>query len=113
MGVLVMLYFLGGLMGRQMLLPFGAERFALVLPSLGIALAAILLFGYRFWSAIAVGAVLLAAMNQIPFGVFTLSAVAGNTLGALGCAFLLKRFFQFQNALERTRDAVIFLVLAV
>jgi len=112
MAVLVALYFLGGLVGREILFPFGAERYALVLPSLGIALAAILLFGYGFWSAIAIGAVLLAAMDRVPFGCFTLGTAVGNTLGALGCAFLLKRFFGFQNAMERTRDAVIFLILA-
>src|ERR1700744_2235058 len=105
MGILVALYFLGGLMGRQVLTPFKVEHLAIVWPSLGIAVAVVLLFGYRFWPAIAIGTVLLAAFDRVPFGLFTLSTVVGNTLGALSCAFLLKRLFNFQNALERTRDA--------
>ncbi len=110
--MLAALYFLGGLFGRQALFPFGKENFALVWPSLGIALAAILLFGYRFWPGIALGAVLLAAVDRIPFGFFTLGTALGNTLGAVGCAFLLKRFFNFQNAMERTRDTANYLILA-
>jgi two-component system, sensor histidine kinase and response regulator len=110
--LLAALYFLGGLVGRQALLPFGKESIAVVWPSLGIALAAILLFGYRYWPVLVLGAVLLTAIDRIHFGFFTVGTVLGNAFGALGCAFLLKRFCNFQNGMERTRDAASYLILA-
>ncbi len=85
---------------------------ALVWPPAGIALAAILLFGYRFWPGVAVGAVLFSFMNGMPFGFFTLGTAIGNTMGAIICAFLLKRFIAFDNAMERTRDVTGYIGLA-
>ena len=85
---------------------------ALVWPPAGIALAAILLFGYRFWPGVALGAVLFSFMNGMPFGFFTLGTAIGNTMGAIVCAFLLKRFIAFDNAMERTRDVTGYIGLA-
>ena len=45
--LLTALYFLGGLIGKET--TFLSGSVALVWPPAGIALAAILLFGYRFW----------------------------------------------------------------
>jgi two-component system, sensor histidine kinase and response regulator len=109
--MLAALYILGGLVGKQALFPFGKEGFALVWPSLGIAVAAILLLGYRFWPVVALGAVLLPTIAGIPFGYFTAGTVLGNTIGAVGSAFLLNRFLNFQNSMERTRDAASYLIL--
>ncbi len=81
-------------------------------PPSGIALAAILLFGYRFWPGIALGAVLFSFIDGVPFGFFTFGTAVGNTIGAIVCVFLLKRFVNFDNALERTRDAAGFVLLA-
>ena len=36
----------------------------------------------------------------------------GNTVGAITCAFLLKRLANFQNSMGRTRDATSFMILA-
>ena len=36
----------------------------------------------------------------------------GNTIGAIVCVFLLKRFVNFDNAMERTRDGAGFVLLA-
>ncbi|MEI7728742.1 MAG: MASE1 domain-containing protein [Verrucomicrobiota bacterium] len=85
---------------------------ALVWPPAGIALAAILLFGYRFWPGVVFGAVLLSFMNGLPLGVFTLGTVIGNTIGAIACAYLLKKFITFDNAMERTQDVVGYVALA-
>ena len=51
--ILVALYFLGGLLGKQA--SFLSGSIALVWPPAGIALAAILVFGYRFWPGVALG----------------------------------------------------------
>ena len=108
--MLTAFYFLGGLLGKKA--SFLSGNTALVWPPAGIALAAILLFGYRFWPGIALGAVLFSFIDGVPFGFFTFGTAVGNTVGAIVCAFLLKRLVNFNNALERTRDAVGFVLLA-
>ena len=108
--VLIALYFIGGLVGKQT--SFLSGSVALVWPPAGIALAAILLFGYRFWPGVALGAVLFSLMNGMPLGFFTLGTAIGNTMGAIVCAYLLERFIAFDNAMERTRDVTGFIGLA-
>ena len=104
------LYLLGGWLGKKA--SFLSGNVALVWPSSGIALAAILLFGYRYWPGIALGAALFATISGQPFGYFTLGMAVGNTIGAVLCVFLLKRFVNFDNAMLRTRDAAGFILLA-
>ena len=111
-GVLVVLYFLAGLLGRQAWFSFGKEGFALVWPSLGVALATILLLGYRYWPVTVLGSVLTTLVAGVPPGFFILGTVLGNTLAALAGAFLLSRFLNFKNAMERTRDAAAYLIIA-
>jgi two-component system, sensor histidine kinase and response regulator len=111
-GVPTALYFLAGLLARQAWFPFGREGHVLVWPSLGIALATILLLGYRYWPIVAGGAVLMTVTAGFSPGFLTLGTVLGNTLGSLGCAFLLLRLFDFKNPMERMRDAAGYLVIA-
>src|SRR5690348_17896960 len=85
---------------------FLSESTALVWPPAGIALAAIILFGYRFWPGVALGAILFSFTNGVPFGFFTLGTAIGNTVGAVVCVFLLERFTKFDRSLERTRDVI-------
>ena len=108
--LLIALYFVGGLVGKET--TFLSGSVALVWPPAGIALAAILLFGYRFWPGVALGAVLFSFMNGMPFGFFTLGTAVGNTMGAIVCAFLLKKIIAFDNAMERTRDVTGYIGLA-
>lgn len=108
--LLIAVYFVGGLVGKQT--TFLSGSVSLVWPPAGIALAAILLFGYRFWPGVALGAVLFSFMNGTPFGFFTLGTAIGNTIGAIVCAYLLKRFVAFDNAMERTRDVTGYIGLA-
>ncbi len=75
--LLIALYFIGGLIGKTT--TFLSGSVALVWPPAGITLAAILLFGYRFWPGVAVGAVLFWFMNGMPLGFFTLGTAIGNT----------------------------------
>jgi PAS domain S-box-containing protein len=108
--VLIALYFVGGLIGKRT--TFLSGSVVLVWPPAGIALAAILLFGYRFWPGVALGAVLFSFINGMPFGFFTFGTAIGNTMGAIICAFLLKRIVVFDNAMERTRDVTGYIGLA-
>jgi PAS domain S-box-containing protein len=108
--ILTAFYFVGGLVGKDA--SFLSGSVALVWPPAGIALAAILLFGNRFWPGVALGAVLFSFMNGVPLGFFTLGTAIGNTMGAVVCAFLLRRLIAFDNAMERTRDVVGFIGLA-
>ena len=55
---------LGRLVGERVIL--FQTYFSLIWPPAGIALAAILLFGYRYWLGVAVGALLFAAMDGEP-----------------------------------------------
>ena len=110
MVVLIAVYFLGGMVGKET--TFLSGSVALVWPPAGIALASILLFGYRFWPGVALGAVLFSFTNGTPFGFFTLGTAIGNTMGAIVCAYLLKNLIAFNNAMERTRDVTGFILLA-
>jgi len=108
--LLIALYVLGGLLGKAA--SFLSGSIALVWPPAGIGLAAILLFGYRFWPGVALGAVLFSFMNGLPLGYLTLGTALGNTLGAIVCAFLLRRMAGFDLTMERTRDVVGYIGLA-
>jgi PAS domain S-box-containing protein len=110
MVILIALYFVGGLIGKET--SFLSGSVALVWPPAGIALAAILLFGYRFWPGVALGAILFSFMNGMPLGFFTLGTAIGNTMGAIVCAYLLEKFIAFDNAMERTRDVTGYIGLA-
>ena len=108
--LLIAFYILGGLLGHKA--SFVSGKIALIWPPSGIALAAILLFGYNYWPGIALGALVYSLISGAGIGYFTAGIVVGNTLSAVVCAFLLKRFVNFENAMERAHDAVGFVLLA-
>lgn len=58
------------------------------------------------------GAVLFSFTNGMPLGFFTLGTAIGNTLGAIVCAFLLRKFVAFDNAMERTCDVTGYVAFA-
>lgn len=79
-----------------------------VWPATGIALAALLLLGYRVWPGIWLGAFISNAFRAEP--AWTAAAIAtGNTLAPVLGTFLLRRF-GFQNAIERVRDVLLLTV---
>src|SRR5262245_31855721 len=94
-------YVAGAKMGLK--LAFVAEQVTVVWPPTGIALAAVLLFGYRIWPAIALGAFIANITTHAPF-LTSLGITTGNTLEAVVGAYLLNRFVKFQPQLERFRD---------
>src|SRR2546421_12606352 len=80
---------------------FGSAKFGLTLgyengsitavwPPTGIALAALVLWGYRFWPGVAVGAFLANSWTGVPL-LPVLGIPAGNTLEALLGAFRARR----------------------
>lgn len=82
----------------------------------GIALAAVLLAGYRVWPAIFIGALLanfqVLAVLELSFkSVFFLSAITatGNTLEALAGAWLISRFSNHINPLETMKGTTVFI----
>ena len=83
----------------------------LVWPPTGIALAALLLGGYRLWPGIFLGALIANVWNGAPIPV-ALGIAAGNTLEALLGAYLLRKLPDFRLSLDRVRDAVGLILIA-
>jgi signal transduction histidine kinase/integral membrane sensor domain MASE1/CheY-like chemotaxis protein len=106
---LAAIYFASAKLGLS--LAFVAEQVSAVWPSSGIALAAVLLFGYRAWPGIALGAFMANVTSNEPL-LTACGIAAGNTLEAVLAAWLLKRVAGFDNALERMRDAFGLILLA-
>src|SRR5438093_6189551 len=69
-------------------LAFAAPSVTAIWAPTGIALAAIVLWGYRVWPGVALGALLANAWTGVPI-YSVLGITAGNTLEGLGGAFLL------------------------
>ncbi|MCI0332802.1 MAG: MASE1 domain-containing protein [Planctomycetes bacterium] len=92
-------------------LAFVAEQVSAVWPPTGIALAAILLFGYQVWPGIALGAFVANVTTNEP--ILTACGISlGNTLEALVAAWILRRLVGFDNALERVKDAIGLIVIS-
>jgi PAS domain S-box-containing protein len=106
---LAAVYFGAAKLGLTM--AFVAEQVTAVWPPTGIALAALLLFGYRLWPGIALGAFLANATTNEPLT--TAAGIAiGNTLEALVGAWLLRTLVNFDPALERVKDVLHLAILA-
>jgi serine phosphatase RsbU (regulator of sigma subunit)/integral membrane sensor domain MASE1/anti-sigma regulatory factor (Ser/Thr protein kinase) len=92
-------------------LAFETGSVTAVWPPSGIALAAVLLWGYRVWPGVALGAFLANAWTDVPLYA-VLGITAGNTLEALAGAYLLQRFAHFRPSLDRVRDVIALVALA-
>ena len=102
-------YFVAGKLG-QATINIRSGNIGPVWPAYGIALAAVLLYGYRVWLGIAAGAFLLMFLSPVPH-VAAAGQAAGATLAALTGAFLLRRIVRFDSSLSRMRDALGLIVL--
>ena len=90
---------------------FATKQVTAVWPPTGIAIAALVMLGYRVWPGIFIGALASNALSHEPL--LTAAAIAvGNTLGPLGGVFLLRRVGGFDAALERVRDVLSLVLLA-
>jgi len=77
----------------------------------GIAVAALLLYGCRVWTGVAIGLFLFALSQESPW---TASAIAAgsSSLSAIAACRLLQ-WLNFQASLRRLRDVLLFILVAV
>ena len=108
-GIVTVSYFIAGKLGLT-LASLNASA-SPVWPPAGIALAALLLLGYRVWPAILVGAFLV---NVTTAGNLATSfaIAAGNTLEAVAGAWLVNRFADGKNVFDRPRGVFKFALAA-
>lgn len=92
-------------------LAFMNDSISAVWPPTGIALAALVFWGYRMWPGVALGALLANSWTGIPIYA-TLGITIGNTGEALVGAYLLRQVADFRPSLERVRDVIALAVFA-
>src|SRR4030095_12427916 len=112
-----------GIIALVALVYFGAAKLGLSLaiihanvspvwPPTGVAIAAVLLFGYRMWPGLFVGAFAAnVLLTPAPVVADVLIAV-GNTLEAICAALLLERV-GFHRSLDRAKDVFKFVVVTM
>lgn len=96
-------YFLAGKLG-QATTHIRSGNVGPVWPAYGIALAALLVCGYRVWIAIAASAFLIAFLSPVP-GIVALGQAGSTTIAAVTGTFLLRRV-HFQHRLSRLKDSL-------
>jgi signal transduction histidine kinase len=104
---LVVTYVLAARIGLS--LDAAAGFASLVWPSSGIALAALLLLGVRFWPAILIGAFIANLLTGAP-ALVALGIGCGNTGEALVATLLLRRVSGFSVTLENVRSVLSFVL---
>ena len=101
-------YFLAGRIGLAV--PFTSANVSPVWPPAGIALAAVLVWGYQMWPAVLLGAFLVNFFSPIPHAA-AFGIALGNTCSALVAAWLLRRTPGFRPALPRLQDVFALVLL--
>ena len=107
--LLIAAYFVAGKLG--LLLAFLHVSASPVWPPTGIALAALLLFGIRFWPAVFVGAFLVNVTTAGSVAT-SLGIATGNTLESFLGAVLVTRFANGRHAFDHAQDIFKFALLA-
>ena len=107
--LLLLGYFVAGKL--SLMLAFLNPSATPVWPNSGIAVAALLVLGYRYWPVILLGAFFV---NLTTAGTFATSAgiAVGNTLEALAGAWFVNRFADGKDALFRTANIFKFVLAA-
>src|SRR5262245_7912792 len=98
---LVAVCFLAGKLGLK--LTYVNVSTSAVWPCAGIAIAALLIFGYRVWPAIFAGAFLVNITIVGTVGT-ALAIATGNTLEALAASFLVNRYGAGRNVFQRSHN---------
>ncbi len=106
---LTCIYFAAGKLGLS--LAFVNASASAVWPPTGIALAVLLVLGYRAWPAILIGAFLVNISTSGSIAASLVIAV-GNTLEGLIGAYLVDRFAHGRHAFDHARDIFKFAFLA-
>jgi PAS domain S-box-containing protein len=96
-------YFGGAQIGFA--LTFATKQVTAAWPPAGIAVAALLLRGQRAWPGVFIGAFVSNAASDEPLVTAAMIA-AGNTIGSMAAAFLLRRFVRITVGLTRLRDVL-------
>jgi integral membrane sensor domain MASE1 len=109
LGVLAGAYYGAAKLGLSF--AFETPSVTAIWPPTGLALTALVLWGYRFWPGVALGAFLANSWTDIPLPA-TVGITCGNTLNALAGAYLLRRLAGFSPTLERVRDVLALVLLA-
>lgn len=107
---LALAYFVTGKLGAFLAIPPGYAT--AIWPPSGIALAGILIYGYRVWPGILLGSFLVNFStsvadfpSEIPISVaITLAISSGASLQAIVGAYLVRRFGRFPNPLATEKD---------
>ncbi len=99
----VVAYLLAGEIGLAV--PFTSGNVSPVWPAAGVALASVLMFGYRIWPAVALGAFIVNFFTGIPH-LAAAGIALGNTVGPVCGALLLRQLPKFQPSLTRLRDVL-------
>src|SRR5262249_14642274 len=102
-------YFIAGKLG-QATTNVRSGNLGPVWPAYRIALAAILLYGYRVWFGVAAAAFIIAWLNPTP-AFAAMGQATGATLAALTGAYLLRRWGKFDPTLSRLQDALMLVVV--
>ena len=106
--ILLAVYALSGKLGLQFEAVSGFAT--IVWPPSGIALAMLLIFGYRYWPSVFLGAFLVNLGSGASSAV-SLSIAAGNTLEAVVAVYMIKRAGGgFRNSLDRLPDVLNFII---
>jgi len=92
------------------LVPGAQNQVTPVWPPAGIALGVILVFGFRFWPGISIGALAITAFSGLSVKT-ALGIAVGNTLEAMLAAYLLHRVGAFHRALDRLWDVLAFVAM--
>jgi phosphoserine phosphatase RsbU/P len=108
LGLVFAAYFVAGKVGLA--IPLTSGNVSPVWPPSGIALAALLILGFRVWPAIAFGALVVNYFTRIPHSA-AIGIAMGNTLGPVTGAWLLRRKRGFQLNLTHLRDVLTLVVI--
>lgn len=104
------LYLFTGKLGLWM--PFTSGNVSPVWPAAGVALATVLLWGFRVWPAIALGAFLVNFWSPVP--AWTAVGIAvGNTTGAVLGGYLFRRLTRSSLSFSNVRDVAALIIAAV
>src|SRR5947207_3333272 len=85
--------------------PFTSGKVSPLWPAAGVALASVLMFGYRIWPAVAFAAFIVNFFTGIPH-LAAVGIALGNTAGPLCGAWLVRQLPQFRPSLTRLRDVL-------
>jgi len=108
-GIVTIVYFIAGKLGLSLAFLYASA--SPVWPPAGIALAVLLLLGYRIWPAIFVGAFLVNATTAGNVA-SSLAIAAGNTLEAVCGALLVNRFAGGTSVFDRPQGVFKFALAA-